>query len=84
MCKISSLVSYASLFPLVFCDRKNDHITQDVVLQKDEDVVNAVQTNIEYIKAETLTEELEIKDQLNNGIDIVFDDVNTKLFIQKH
>ena len=56
----------------------------DVILQKDKHIVNAVQTNIEYIKAETLTEELEIKDQLNNGIDIVFDDVNTKLFIQKH
>lgn len=56
----------------------------DVVLQKDEQIVNAVQTNIEYIKAETLTEELEIKDQLDNGIDITFDDVNTKLFIQKH
>ncbi|MCL4125398.1 UNVERIFIED_CONTAM: hypothetical protein GTU68_051517, partial [Idotea baltica] len=56
----------------------------DVMLQKDEQIVNAVQTNMEYIKAETLTEKLEIKDQLNNGIDIAFDDVNTKLFIQKH
>ena len=56
----------------------------DVVLQKDEQIVSAVQTNIEYIKAETLTEELEIKDQLNNGIDIAFDGVNTKLFIKKH
>ncbi len=56
----------------------------DVLLQKDDNIVNAVTTNIEYIKAETLTEELEIKDQINNGVDISFDNVNTKLFIQKH
>ena len=41
-------------------------------------------TTLAYIKAETLTEELKIKDQIEAGIDISFDDVNTKLFIQKH
>ncbi len=56
----------------------------DVMLQKDENIINAVSTNLAYIKAETLTEELEIIDQLNNGIEIAFDDVHTKLFIQKH
>ncbi|TYA60122.1 isoleucine--tRNA ligase [Formosa maritima] len=56
----------------------------DVVLQKDEKIVEAVHSNIAYIKAETLTEELEIIDQINNGIEVVFEDVNTRLFIQKH
>ncbi|KJD36886.1 isoleucyl-tRNA synthase [Tamlana sedimentorum] len=56
----------------------------DVVLQKDDNIVNAIETNIEYIKTETLTEQLEIKDQIKNGIEIAFDDVNTRLFIQKH
>ena len=56
----------------------------DVKLQKDDYIVNAINHNIEYIKTETLTEELEIIDQLNNGIEIAFDDVNTKLSIQKH
>jgi isoleucyl-tRNA synthetase len=56
----------------------------DVIIQKDDKIVDAVYTNLAYIKAETLTEELEIKDQINNGIEVVFDDVNTKLFIQKH
>jgi isoleucyl-tRNA synthetase len=56
----------------------------DVMLQKDENIVNAVSTNMEYIKAETLTEELEILETVNNGIKIEFDDVHTKLFIQKH
>ena len=56
----------------------------DVKLQSDENIVNAVQTNIEYIKTETLTEELEITETVNNGIEIAFDEVNTKLFIKKH
>ncbi len=56
----------------------------DVTLQKDDHVINAVNANITYIKTETLTNELEIIDKLDNGIEIVFDDVNTKLFIQKH
>ena len=54
-----------------------------VQLQKDEQIINAVHTNLEYIKTETLTEELEILDDLNNGIEIAFDDVSTKLYIKK-
>ncbi|MGC6431800.1 MAG: isoleucine--tRNA ligase [Jejuia sp.] len=56
----------------------------DVKLQQDEQIKQAVDSNIEYIKTETLTEELEIIDQINNGVEIAFDDVNTKLFIAKH
>jgi isoleucyl-tRNA synthetase len=56
----------------------------DVIIQKDEQIVNAVNANLEYIKTETLTEELEIIDQVNNGIEITFDEINTRLFIKKH
>ncbi len=56
----------------------------DVLLQKDDNIVSAINSNIDYIKTETLTEELKIKDEVNNGIDIAFDDINTKLSIQKH
>ncbi len=56
----------------------------DVTLQKDENILSAVDANMAYIKSETLTNELEIIDNLNNGIEIAFDDVNTKLFIKKH
>jgi len=56
----------------------------DVKLQKDEHMVNAINQNLEYIKTETLTEDIEIIDKLNNGIEIAFDEVNTKLFILKH
>ncbi|MFK7781872.1 isoleucine--tRNA ligase, partial [Psychroserpens sp.] len=54
-----------------------------VQFQKDEQIINAINKNLEYIKTETLTDELEILDQVNDGIEIAFDDVNTKLFIQK-
>jgi isoleucyl-tRNA synthetase len=56
----------------------------DVQLQKDDKIVNAVEANLAYIKAETLTEKLELIEQIDNGIDITFDDINTKLFIKKH
>ncbi|MDU8884837.1 isoleucine--tRNA ligase [Yeosuana sp. MJ-SS3] len=56
----------------------------DVKLQKDDDMVNAIRQNLEYIKAETLTEEIEIMDKVNNGIEIAFDEINTRLFIKKH
>jgi isoleucyl-tRNA synthetase len=54
-----------------------------VQFQNDTHIENAIESNLEYIKAETLTNTLEIVEHLNNGIDITFDDVNTKLFIQK-
>jgi isoleucyl-tRNA synthetase len=54
-----------------------------VQFQKDEQIINAVNKNLEYIKTETLTDKLEILDSLKDGIEIAFDDVNTKLFIQK-
>ncbi|WP_027137883.1 isoleucine--tRNA ligase [Gaetbulibacter saemankumensis] len=56
----------------------------DVVLQKDDQIVNAIDSNMAYIKMETLANELEIIDNVENGIEIAFDDVNTKLYIQKH
>ncbi|AUC83749.1 isoleucine--tRNA ligase [Lacinutrix sp. Bg11-31] len=55
-----------------------------VQLQRNEEIAKAVQTNLEYIKAETLTDSLEIVEQLDNGIDIAFDTINTKLFIIKN
>ena len=55
-----------------------------VQLQEDKNIVEAVKANLEYIKAETLTDDLKIINQLNSGIEIAFDDVNTKLFIQKN
>jgi len=56
----------------------------DVTFQKGEHIEMAINANITYIKSETLTNELAIIDKLEDGIEIDFDDVHTKLFIQKH
>ena len=56
----------------------------DVKLQKDGFVEQAVANNIDYIKAETLTADLNFEDTIIDGMEITFDEVKTKLFIQKH
>ncbi|NNK17550.1 MAG: isoleucine--tRNA ligase [Maribacter sp.] len=56
----------------------------DIKILKDGLVENAVESNLGYIKAETLTAELNFEDKLENGTAIAFDEVNTKLFIEKH
>ncbi len=56
----------------------------DVQLQNDAQVAAAINSNKDYIKSETLTEDLKIVDKVNNGIEITFDEVTTKLFIKKH
>ena len=55
-----------------------------VQLQKNDAIIKAVESNLEYIKAETLTDSLEIVERVNNGIDIAFDSISTKLFITKN
>ncbi|WP_347067313.1 isoleucine--tRNA ligase [Flavobacterium sp. WV_118_3] len=54
-----------------------------VHLQKDLQLENAVRSNEDYIKAETLTETLIFEEQLNNGIEIEFDDIKTRVLISK-
>ncbi|MEO4007106.1 MULTISPECIES: isoleucine--tRNA ligase [unclassified Flavobacterium] len=54
-----------------------------VHLQKDLQLENAVSSNEDYIKAETLTETLIFEEQLNNGIEIEFDDIKTRVLISK-
>ncbi len=56
----------------------------DIKILKDGLVENAVSSNEEYIKTETLTAELNFEEKLEEGVAITFDEVNTKLFIQKH
>ena len=56
----------------------------DVKILKDGLVEAAVSSNLEYIKTETLTAELDFEENLEIGTSVAFDDVNTKLFIAKH
>jgi len=55
-----------------------------IKILKDGFIEVAVQNNIDYIKTETLTAELSFEDKLEKGIEIAFDEVNTKLFIEKY
>ena len=54
-----------------------------ITLKKDGVIDKAVESNATYIKNETLTKELILKEELNNGNSIVFDNVNTKLLLEK-
>ncbi len=56
----------------------------DITLQKDGVVEEAVAKNLTYIKNETLTASLELSEIVENGTEIAFDEVSTKLLIQKH
>ncbi|UAB85394.1 isoleucine--tRNA ligase [Zunongwangia sp. SCSIO 43204] len=58
--------------------------TINVTLQKDGIVEDAVNENITYIKTETLTAALELAEVVNEGIEVEFDDVTTKLLITKN
>ena len=56
----------------------------DIKILKDGLVEEAVESNRKYIMNETLTAELDFEEILEEGTDVKFDEVNTKLFIQKH
>ncbi|SHI40237.1 isoleucine--tRNA ligase [Pseudozobellia thermophila] len=56
----------------------------DIKILKDGHVERAVESNIDYIKTETLTAELDFEEKLEKGTEVAFDEVNTKLFIVKH
>ncbi len=55
----------------------------NVKILKDGLVENAVTSNLNYIKTETLTADLNFEDDLEKGTEIAFDEVKTKLFIVK-
>jgi len=58
-----------------------DKIT--LVIQKNDILERSIEANEHYIKTETLTKELVFVDELENGTEITFDDVKTKILIKK-
>ncbi|GAA4058326.1 isoleucine--tRNA ligase [Flavobacterium chungnamense] len=54
-----------------------------VQIQRSGELEQAIKNNVSYIKDETLTEELNFTDNLENGIEIEFDDIKTKILISK-
>jgi isoleucyl-tRNA synthetase len=55
-----------------------------VQILKNSVIENAVSLNLEYIKSETLTNELVFSDQIDNGTEIMFDDLETLINISKN
>ncbi|MFS4468849.1 isoleucine--tRNA ligase [Maribacter sp. 2210JD10-5] len=55
-----------------------------IKILKDGFVEKAVTSNLAYIKTETLTAELDFEEKLESGTKVAFDEVNTKLLIEKH
>ena len=58
-------------------DKINLKFQKDIILEK------AIFENQNYILSETLAENLEFLDSLNNGIEIKFDNINSKLHLTK-
>ena len=54
-----------------------------VHLQKNSELENAVKVNEAYIKSETLTETLVFEENIDNGTEIEFDEIKTKISITK-
>ncbi|WP_395060967.1 isoleucine--tRNA ligase [Flavobacterium sp.] len=54
-----------------------------VQIQRSGELEQAIKNNESYIKDETLTQELNFVDSLENGIEIEFDDIKTKILISK-
>jgi len=60
-----------------------DKIKIQVQQQQNSLLEQAINSNEMYIKTETLTEELLITHELNQGIPIAFDDIETSILISK-
>ena len=61
-------------------------VTDKIALKilKDGHVEKAIAGNADYLKSETLTAVLDLEEKLDEGTEVVFDEVHTRLFIQKH
>ena len=56
----------------------------DIIFEENDAVKDAVASNENYIKNETLTASIEFSKDLNNGTKIAFDNIETQLMIKKH
>jgi isoleucyl-tRNA synthetase len=54
-----------------------------LIIQKNDILAQAIEANEQYIKTETLTKELVFENLVEKGTEIAFDDVNTKILIEK-
>jgi isoleucyl-tRNA synthetase len=55
----------------------------NIFIQQDQNITNAIEGNLNYIKSETLADNLSIVESIENGDEISFDNINTKISINK-
>ena len=54
-----------------------------VQLEKNGNLEEAITANLDYVQSETLTKLLVFEDKIENGTEIEFDDIKTKIIISK-
>ena len=54
-----------------------------IIILDENRLSRAINKNIDYIKTETLANSIELKQELNKGLEIEFDEIKTKIFIIK-
>ena len=54
-----------------------------VQIEKNDILEKAVSANLEYIKSETLTQQLVFEQELQNGVEVDFDEIKTKILVSK-
>ena len=55
----------------------------NLIFNGDNEIQNAINKNLEYVKTETLSNIIEFNIECDGGIDIIFDKLKTKIFITK-
>ncbi len=56
----------------------------EVTILENERLKEAINSNLQYIKEETLTEVLQFEPNIEEGTEIAFDDIETRISIKKH
>ena len=55
----------------------------NLIFNGDEEIQNAINKNLDYVKSETLSNIIQYNVESSGGIDIIFDKLKTKIFITK-
>ena len=55
----------------------------NLIFNGDDEIKNAINKNIEYVKSETLSNTVQFNVKVDGGSDVIFDKLKTKIFITK-
>ena len=55
----------------------------NLIFNGDDEIKNAINKNIEYVKSETLSNKIQFNVKFDGGSDVIFDKLKTKIFITK-